>query len=125
MYLIRKTIKSMRCALAGIVVAMDERNVRIHLVTAGLVIFFSWFFDLSRYEWALVVSCIAVVVGAEIFNTAIENVCNRLRDDLGLSYEATRDARDISAGAVMVIGFGASIVGILIFLPRVISYVGV
>jgi diacylglycerol kinase len=56
----------------------------------------------------------ALVTSAEIFNTAIEKICNIFRDKYKLPYEGSRDIRDIAAGAVWINAIIAAIVGILI-----------
>ena len=58
-------------------------------------------FSPSYTEWADYFGLITLVLTAELINTAIEEVCDVLRDRLGVKFEETEKARDIAAGAVL------------------------
>ena len=108
-------------AFVGLLDTFSERNMKFHLVVSFVVIALGIILGVSRFEWVILFLTIGLVLSAEMFNTAIEEVCNRIRDDLGLSYEATRKARDVSAGAVLVMAFIAMLVGFLIFIPKIVD----
>jgi len=109
-------LKSFQVAIRGILVAVkSEWNLRFHLFAAFLVVLFGYLLQVNISDWAILLICIAIVISAELFNTAIEYICDILRDKYKLAYEGSRDIRDISAGAVLVSSFIAAIVGILIF----------
>ncbi len=97
-----KFIKSFEWASEGIRAAFTGRNMRVHAVGAFFAVFTGLMAGLVWTEWAVISLIIGVVFGMEIVNTAIEEVCDRLRDDLKLSYESTKKARDLAAGAVLV-----------------------
>lgn len=115
-------LKSFVFAFSGIWQAIKkERNLKIHLLAAFLVILAGFYFKISKVEWLVLVLIISAVLAAELFNAAIEEISDVVKDENGLSYEATKFVRDASAGAVLVLSIGAVILGLLIFLPKLFS----
>lgn len=117
---IPKLIRSFKFASNGILQSLSQRNIKIQLFCGITAIFAGKFFNITQNEWISLIIIVFLVISAELFNTAIEEVCNCQRDHLGASYESTRIARDVAAGAVLVISICALIVGIIIFLPKII-----
>ena len=118
----KKFFKGFVYAYRGIRATCKERNMRFHLFAAWVVIVAGIFFHLSRLEWAVIFICIGSVMAAEAINTAIESVCNVVRDELGAPYSSTRIARDVAAGAVLITALIAAIVGVIIFFPYVVIF---
>lgn len=115
-------LRSFKFAFSGIWQAVKrERNLKIHLFTALLVILAGFYFQISKFEWLVIILIISAVLAAELFNAAIEEISDVVRDENGLGYEATKFVRDVSAGAVLVLAIGAVILGLLIFLPKLFS----
>lgn len=76
------------------------------------VILFSFFYNLSKVQWAVIIVLIASVMVAEIFNTSLEQVCNLNTD----SYDPiVKIAKDIAAGAVLILSFAAVAVAFLFY----------
>lgn len=73
---------------------------------------------LSALEWAAVVLCIGVVLAAEGINSAIEALCDRVSPDYD---EAIKHAKDLAAGAVLIVAIMSVVVGLLIFVPKIIT----
>ena len=98
-----------------------ERNMHIHLIMAGLVIFFGAVFRISRIEWFICLILIGLVIAFELINTAIEacvDLTTTKENDLA------RIAKDVSAGAVLVVSFVSAVIGLAIFLPRFFEFLG-
>lgn len=108
-----KIFRTIKCAAKGIMYAVkNERNMRIHTVAAFYVLLFSNFFTMTPIKYVMVISVIGLVFMAEMFNTAIEG----LIDLCSKEYNSTaKAAKDVSAGAVLVVCFMAVIVGVLLF----------
>jgi len=105
-------------AFSGILrVIKTERNFRIHLVAAILIIFLGLMVGLTNDEWLIIVFLIFSVLAAETFNSAIEEICNIVKKKLNLAYEETKWPRNLSAGAVLILAIAAVIIGLIIFLP--------
>ncbi len=112
---IRKFIKSFGYAIQGIVTAMSEQNFRFHVLSAVIVMIAGLLTGLSIMEWIIIVLVITLVMGAEMFNTAIERVVDLVSPDY---HPLAKQAKDIAAAAVLVFAACSVIIGILIFLPK-------
>jgi len=118
---IKKFFMAFYYATRGILAGMSERNVRFHVGAMVLVLLASWWLGLTQTEWFVVIILIALVISAELVNTAVEDIANHMRDELGLSFGSTTRARDVAAGAVLVIAIAAAIIGLMIFVPKLMA----
>ncbi|MBE6288946.1 MAG: diacylglycerol kinase family protein [Bacteroidaceae bacterium] len=118
-YSFKKQLKSFTFAWKGILTcAGHEQNITFHLIAAIIVLAAGFCFGISRTEWMVVMLCIGTVIAAELFNSAIE----RLVDMVSPEWEKIAgEVKDIAAGAVLVTAIAAAIVGIIVFLPYVIT----
>lgn len=109
----KRRLNSFRFALRGIWYAVsNESHLRFHIIAAVYVLIFAGFYDLSATRWAVLALLIAAVIAAEIFNTALERLCDLETD----GYEPlVRIAKDAAAGAVLVLSVCAIIVAVLFF----------
>ena len=99
-------------ALRGILFTVKtERNMRIHLTAAVYVLFFAPFLGVSRAEYAVLILTVALVIGAEGFNSAIEMLCDYAQKSYNPYIGKTKD---IAAGAVLVCAVFAAIIGFVI-----------
>ena len=113
----KKIINSFKYAIQGVLASFKtERNMKIHICIMILVIIAGILFKINKYEWIICVICFAIVISGELFNTAIETVV-----DMVMPYknEKAKLAKDVSAGAVLVLAMGAAIVGLIIFMPKI------
>lgn len=117
---LKKFINGFVYAFNGICHGAKSRNMRVHLLMATLVLITGLLVNLSLFEWMTVAILIALVISAELINSAIEELANLIRDHEKLQYQATRNTRDLAAGAVLVLATASAIVGLLIFLPKII-----
>ena len=113
----KNLFKSFFYAFRGIFCAIKtERNLRVHLTC--LVYMFSilgltdWFV-LSRTDWAVLAVASALVIGAELVNTAIENAVDLETKEYN---EYAKRAKDAASGAVLVCAIGAVMAGLFILL---------
>ena len=71
----KKLINSFKYAFKGIVSALlSERNMKIHVNIMALVIIFGLILNISVGEWFVCIICFAIVISAEMFNTAFEQM---------------------------------------------------
>lgn len=110
-------------AFNGIKVGFGQRNMKVHGFVAIVVGVAGWYFGISRSEWFVVIFLIAAVWAAELVNTAIESEANIMRDTLGAPYSVMGKAKDLAAGAVLVVAIAAAIIGLAIFVPRVVGMI--
>jgi diacylglycerol kinase (ATP) len=115
-------IQSFRFAIRGIALTLrSQHNAWIHAVaTLGVVCLGLWM-GVSRGEWLALILAIVVVWVAEGLNTAFEALCDVTSP--GFHPQVER-AKDIAAGAVLIAALGGSVVGLLVFGPRLVSMVG-
>jgi diacylglycerol kinase len=97
---------------------LSQRNIKIQAGFALLALVLSLLFGISPIEWALVVLCIMVVISGELFNTALEAVVDLASPEW---HELARIAKDVAAGAVLFASLGALVIGMILFLPRIIA----
>lgn len=110
---IKGFIHSFRCAVGGVLSSIvNERNVRIHIVAAAYVLYFSTFYDFTRGEYILLVMTVCLVLSTEMLNTAIEAAVDLVTEEYARLAKA---AKDIAAGAVLVTAMFAVVVGVLLF----------
>jgi diacylglycerol kinase (ATP) len=91
-----------------------------HLPVAAAAVAAAAWFRVSPLEWCLVTLAIGGVLAAEVFNSAIEMLAQAL--DSGPD-ERIRDALDMASGGVFVSVAAAVIVGVVVFLPRLLAMV--
>ena len=114
----KRLINSFKFAGVGIFTALKkERNMKIHFFAMILVIILGIVFKIEPLEWIICVIMFGGVIGAEMFNTAIETVV-----DLVTPYknEKAKIAKDVAAGGVLVWAIAAAVVGAIVFVPKVI-----
>ncbi len=91
-----------------------QPNFQVHTLVSFAVIFTAWHFQVTRTEWVILLFAIALVLDAEMLNTAIESVT----DILILEFNKhAKIAKDVAAGMVLLSVVLAVIVGLVIFLP--------
>ena len=80
------------------------------------VIFFGFYFNVSSFEWMMLIFCIGFVIISEIFNTAIEIDIDLTSPEY---HPFARDTKDVAAAAVVLSIFFAAIIGLIVFIPKI------
>ncbi len=93
-----------------------EGSIQIQLVIALLVTAAGFYYQISTTEWILQIFAIALVLGVEGLNTAIEKMSDYIQPQYD---QKIGFIKDISAGAVMLVAVAATIVGLIIYIPKV------
>lgn len=111
-----KWIKSVKYAWAGIRHLMaTEPNAKIHLLATGISLLLSFLLRINYLEFGLIILCIGLVWMAEGFNSAIERLADRITQQ---EDPLIKQAKDLSAGGVLLISATALIIGLIIFCRR-------
>ena len=106
-------------AVNGIIyAATTQRNVRIELVLAVIVMMLSLFYGLNTTEFLCLVFAIFFVIFAEMVNTAIETVVDIAMPDID---PKAKFAKDVAAGAVLVFAISSAVIGLIIFIPKIVE----
>jgi diacylglycerol kinase (ATP) len=112
----RSLLWSFNYAIEGIVYALrTQRNMRLHVIVAALVLFGALFLRIGRFEFLSVLFSITFVLIAELVNTAVEaavDVATTSPDPVA------KIAKDVAAGAVFVAAINAAITGYIVFFGR-------
>ncbi len=116
---IAKRLKSFTYAFNGLrVLFKEEHNSRIHLFATICVVVAGVLLKLSVLEWVAVAFAIGLVFCGEIFNSAIEDLSDVVCPERD---ERIKKVKDLSAAAVLVNAITAAVVGLLVFLPKLIA----
>jgi undecaprenol kinase len=114
----RTITSSLEFAFTGIITAFkEERNMRNHVLSTILVVIAGLIFRVTAIEWLFLLLSIFLVISFEILNSAIENVV-----DLASNYHfhmLAKNAKDMAAGAVLMMSGFAVITGLIIFVPKI------
>jgi diacylglycerol kinase (ATP) len=93
-----------------------ESSIQLQFLLAVVVTIAGFYYEISRVEWMIQTLAIGLVMGIEGLNTAIEKLSDFIQPNhdpkIGL-------IKDISAGAVMIAAVAASILGLIIYLPKI------
>lgn len=114
----KKIVNSFKYAFQGFISSFKtERNMKIHIFIMILIIIAGIVLNINKYEWMICIICFALVIGGELFNTAIETIV-----DIVMPYknEKAKFAKDISASGVLIFAIGTAIIGLIIFVPKIV-----
>ena len=112
-------IESVDHAIDGIsYTANHERNFKIELFMMVAVLIAGVYFKVSKIEWLILLLTIGNVLTLELINTSIERCVDLVTKDY---HELAKNAKDISAGAVLIMSIFSVCVGIIIFLPKILE----
>jgi len=107
--------QSFKFALRGIFYAfISQRNMRIHILSAFLVILAGIYFGISLTEWMFLSIAITLVLAAETVNTAVETLVDLYTQEF---HPLAKRAKDLAAGAVLFTAVNAIVIGSIIFIP--------
>lgn len=114
----KKIIKSFKYAIEGILTGIkQERNMKIHITIMILVIIMGIILKINKIEWIICIILFGVVISLELINTAIENTIDLITLEKN---SKAKIAKDTAAGAVLVSAISAAIIGLIIFIPKII-----
>lgn len=114
----KNRLKSFSHAFRGIRMTIgSEPNMRIHLVIAFCVIIAGIIFEIRLIEWLLCFLCFGLVMASEMVNTAIEKLVDLVSPEF---HPIAGKVKDMASGAVLVTAIVSAVVGLAIFLPKII-----
>ena len=114
----KKLLKSFKYAFDGIYTGIkEEQNMKIHITIMILVIIFGIMLKISKEEWIICIILFGLVISMELINTAIENTVDLITKEKN---EQAKIAKDVAAGAVLVSAIASAIIGLIIFVPKIL-----
>ncbi|HTD99876.1 MAG TPA: diacylglycerol kinase family protein [Mucilaginibacter sp.] len=117
---IKEHLASYRYAIRGILLAFRyERNMIFHLAAAIAVIVVNSLLKINRTEWLITLILIGLAWMAEIFNTAIEKLADRVTKEQD---PLIGQVKDLASGAVLIVCCFAVLCAIIIYLPYLLTW---
>jgi diacylglycerol kinase (ATP) len=109
--------RSLKFAIRGAwLLITTEHSIMVQVFIGISVSIFGWILDISSIEWILQIFAIGMVLVAESLNTAIEKLCDFIHPDYD---KKIGFIKDISAGAVALAAISAIVIGLIIYLPKI------
>ena len=117
----KRFIHSFYYAFCGLISTLKtEQNMVVHVISALLVIFAGFLFQISYIEWIICFILIGLIMSAELINTALETVVDLVSPEI---HPLAKIAKDTAAAAVLVLSIFAFLSGVLIFGPKVMAWI--
>ena len=111
----RNLVEAFRFAFSGLWYTLcTQRNMRVHLAIASVVIILGLWLNLSADQWAMIALASGLVLVSEMTNTVIENLVDLVCPDY---HPSAKIVKDVMAGAVVLASIIAVIIGLLILGP--------
>ena len=98
-----------------------ERNIKIHCAAAILVTSFGIWLQISKTEWMICFILFGLILALELVNTAVEATVDLFTEE---RKPLAKKAKDAAAGAVLIVAIFAAVIGILIFIPKLLDVAG-
>lgn len=98
-----------------------ERNIKIHCAAAILVTIFGIWLQISKTEWMICFILFGLILALELVNTAVEATVDLFTEE---RKPLAKKAKDAAAGAVLIVAIFAAVIGILIFIPKLLEVAG-
>lgn len=115
----RKFLKGFTYAFSGIRDTFKtELNFRFHFFAMLIALFLGFICSLTLQEWLWIFLAIASVMASELINTAIEAMADLVSADV---HPLVKKAKDAAAAAVLIISIFALIVGLFVFIPKLLD----
>lgn len=105
--------KSFLNAFRGVFLMIKtERNFQIELLAFVINLFLIFYLKFTSIDAVLVLMASVAVLSAEIFNTAIEKICDIIQPDFD---KRIGFIKDIAAGAVILVAITSVIIGVIVY----------
>lgn len=96
----------------------NEQSLTIHAILTILVLLSGFYFNISKMQWAILVVVMAMVIIAELLNTAIEATVDLITKEYN---ELAKIAKDCASAAVFTASILAAGLYLYVFLPKIIG----
>ena len=115
----KRLLNSFKYAFEGIISALkSEQNLKTHIAIMILVIIFGIILKINKIEWIICIILFGFVISLELVNTAIENTVDLITMEKN---PKAKIAKDVSAAAVLIAAITSIIIGLIIFMTKLIN----
>ncbi|MGB0897291.1 MAG: diacylglycerol kinase [Flavobacteriaceae bacterium] len=112
-------LKGAKYAFKGACILLKtESSIQAQFTIAIGLTFAGLYFNISTTEWIFQILAIGLVMSIEGINTAIEEIADFIHPEL---HPKIGLIKDIAAGAVFIAAIAGSIVGLIIYVPKIIA----
>ncbi|UCG34992.1 MAG: diacylglycerol kinase family protein [Candidatus Omnitrophota bacterium] len=119
----RSILQSIIGALKGLhLVIKTERNAKIIAALGALAIAAGFILQISLLEFIIVIIVITIVFAFETFNTITEILLDLIIPDKD---PHVKILKDIASGTVLIATISAVVIGVIIFLPKILTLLGI
>jgi len=122
--LLRKHHISFQNAFRGLIWALSTQpNFRVHFIVSVLAVAFGVAVGITRFEMIVIIFTIVLGLTAEMINTSIESMTDLITKEWR---QEAKIAKDVSAGMMLTVAFGAILIAGAIFVPylsRLFSFI--
>lgn len=118
----KRLVNSFKYAGQGVYEAfLGEQNLKIHAIIGILVVIFGFILRISYFEWLICLVLIGLVIMAEFFNTAVEYVVDLASPEI---HPLAKMAKDTASAGVLMMAIISAIIGLIIFVPKLVHFIG-
>ena len=115
----KRMLKSFKFSFDGLKYAyLHEQSLTLHVIVMTLIIAFGLGFKISAIQWVVTLIMGALILVAELFNTAIEAVVDMVTEEY---HPLAKVAKDTASGACFVANMTAAGMWLVVFIPKIIS----
>jgi len=115
---LRKIFKSFQYSFHGLKIHSQQHNFMGMLISALFVILLGFILNISYFEWLILILIMSLVLSLEALNTSLEKTLDYLEPRFS---DKIKMLKDLMAGGVAIVIFTSIIIGLMIFLPKIIS----
>lgn len=116
---VRGRIKSLKYAVLGAYkLVTTEHSIMVQFSIGVIVTVLGFVLDISKTEWMFQTLAIGMVLAIEGLNTAVEKIADFIHPN---HHEKIGFIKDIAAGAVAFAAIAAVVIGLIIYVPYVVS----
>lgn len=114
-----RLVRSFKYAFNGLkILVREEQNYVVHITTTAVVVVAGFYYKISASEWTVLLLAIQVVLTLETVNTAIENLADFVSTERN---DKIMRIKDLAAAGVLISAVTAMIIGVIVFLPKILS----
>ncbi len=119
----RTFLDSVKNCLDGISYTIShENNFKREIIIGILAIILSVILKVSILEWIVVILLICFVLVFELINTAIEKTVDLYTKEYN---ETAKIVKDVAGASVLVMCMFSAVIGVIIFLPKIINLLNI
>jgi len=116
---ITNRLKGAKYALKGaFILVRTEASIKVQFIIATLLTFAGFYFEISTTEWMFQILSIGLIMSIEGLNTAVEEIADFIHPEF---HNKIGLIKDIAAGAVFISAISATIVGLIIYIHKIIA----